>query len=107
MMPSEMSKNINNVAKKIGPVIDAVSVVKDAVETDLDNPQEVGDFVENTLETAVGLTPLIGPGLGVVMDDAKKEDGVTNVENLSNAYQKSFNDRNKLLEMHLKIKKKN
>src|SRR5690606_17166410 len=98
MEQTDNVKKVNKFAKKLGPIVTITTVADDAMNTDFEDPEQVGDFVENTVQSALESTPVIGPGLGVLADDAKEEDGVTNVENMAKSYQKSYNDRNQLLQ---------
>jgi hypothetical protein len=43
---------------------------------------------------------VLRPSLGVLMDVGKKEDDVTNPNNMANSYKISFNHRNQLLQRH-------
>ena len=92
---SKTLKTLNKVAKKGASATAIISVIKDASETDFDNPSDVGDFVENTVQTTVGATPLVGPGLDVIMEDSKKEDGVTNVDNMARNFSTVYDRQQK------------
>jgi RHS repeat-associated protein len=92
--------------KILGPIITVASISKDAVETDFTDPEQVGNFVENSIQNGVESTPVIGPALGVIMDDAKKDDGVLNTDNLVKSYRQSHNQNMQMYQRILKLNTK-
>ena len=84
---------VNKVVKVVDPIITVTTIAIDANGTDFSNPDSAGDFVENTVETVIGSTPVIGTAAGVIMEDSKQDDGLTNLSNgrMSGAYKSSYN----------------
>lgn len=105
-LPNSPLKTVmNNTAKKTGTIATSVSILLDAVTTDFNNPNERSNFVENTVQKTIETLPIVGAPLGVIMDDTKKEDGVTNPKNLVKAYRSVYDQRQKYLEDNF-LKKK-
>lgn len=88
-------KVLNKASKIVGPVVLGASITQDALTTDFDDTEQVGNFVEKTAQNTLEATPLIGPGLGIIADEAKKEDGVTNTKNLSKNFSTMYDAQQK------------
>jgi len=96
----------SKVSKIAGPIITATTIATDAVTTDFSNNKEVSEFVENTVQNSVENIPVIGPGLGFIMDNAKSEDGILNTQNLKKSYEQSNNQHKKMYQIILDINTK-
>jgi hypothetical protein len=95
-------EKINQVTKVAGPVISITSIALDAAETDFSNPEETANFAENTVQTMVESVPVVGAAAGVIMDDSKKDDGLTNLNNgrITNDYKSSNNQMQNYLQQN-------
>jgi hypothetical protein len=86
---------LRNAAAIIGDVTAAFAISKDLATTDFNDNNETADFVENTtqtvIETAAG--PL-GAAVNVILEDSKKDDGVTNTRRMSNDFKGSYRTSN-------------
>jgi hypothetical protein len=104
----KVAKKVNIVAKSLGPVIPVISTSLDAVETDFSNSSEKGDFIENTVQTAVESIPIIGTPIGITIDEAKEDDGLSNTENerLVEDYKASNNQIQNYMNTYFPQKKK-
>ena len=92
--------------KILGPIITVRSISKDAVETNFTDPEQVANFMENPVQNGVESTPVLGPALGVNMDNSKKENGILNTDNLVKSYQQSHNQNMQMYQRILKLNTK-
>mgnify|MGYP001627379250 CR=1 FL=1 len=90
-------------AKVLGPVITTASIANEMLNTDFSNQEDVSNFVEGAVQDLVESTPVVGTGLGIIMDNAKKEDGVMNTQNLTKSFEQSHNQNKKLYQRILEI----
>jgi RHS repeat-associated protein len=90
-------------AKVLGPVITTTSIANEMLNTDFSNQEDVSNFVEGAVQDLVESTPVVGPGLGIIMDNAKKEDGAMNTQNLTKSFEQSHNQNKKLYQRILEI----
>lgn len=68
---------INKVANKAGYLMTGISIADD-----LSNPNLTAEEkVQNTIQNLIASTPLVGPLLNQVMDNARTEDGILNLDN--------------------------
>jgi hypothetical protein len=104
-----MSESSNKTIRKIGDAVDIVDKAKDAGEmiieygeTDFNDPEQTGDFIEKSVQKGVEQAPIVGDAAEIIMDDSKKSDGLTNLKSkrLSNDYKGSFNQRDAWLQQH-------
>ena len=84
-------KGVNKLAKKTNSIITILSISNDFMSTDFHNSEETGEFIEKTVQNTMEAIPVIGPALGTIADDSKKEDGVTNIDNMSKNYSTNLN----------------
>lgn len=102
-----MNQSSNSTIQKVGKAVDVIDMVKDAgevvieyKETNFDDPAQKADFIEKSIQKGVEQLPLIGDPAEVIMNDAKKDDGLMNLNNgkMSNSYKGSYNARNAWLQ---------
>jgi hypothetical protein len=94
----------NSKASKIlGPVITTSSIANEMVNNDFSNQEDVSNFVEGAVQDLVESAPVVGPGLGLIMDNAKKEDGAMNTQNLTKSFEQSHYQNKKLYQRILEI----
>ncbi|MEX2410255.1 MAG: RHS repeat-associated core domain-containing protein [Candidatus Paceibacterota bacterium] len=73
----------------IGTALDVIEVTGNALETDFSNTEEIGVFVEGTVQTvAEAAAGPMGAAVNVIIENGKKENGLTNLDNnrMHNAY---------------------
>ena len=90
-------------AKVLGPVITTTSIANEMLNTDFSNQEDVSNFVESSVQDLVESAPVVGPGLGLIMDNAKKEDGAMNTQNLTKSFEQSHDQNKKLYHRILEI----
>ena len=98
----ESATDLNLGSKVLGPATYVWSASIDAINTDFSNSKETGVFIENTVQSTIELIPIIGPAAGVMMDNAKQKDGLTNLSNgrMSGAFKSSNNQIQTYLQQH-------
>jgi RHS repeat-associated protein len=90
-------------SKIAGPLITTTSIANELITTDFSNQEDISNFVESTVQDLVESTPILGPGFGLIMDNAKKEDGIMNTQNLTKSYEQSHNQNKKLYQRILEL----
>ena len=68
---------INKITKKAGPLMTATSIVDDISNPNLSSEEKVKNTVQNVLSD----TPVIGPGINMILDNSRQEDGIFNLDN--------------------------
>jgi len=102
-------EKLNSATKVIGPAVLVGSVLLDGLDTDFSDSAETADFIENTVQSTLESIPVIGASLGVIMEDGKKDDGLTNTnsQRISNDYKGSHNARQQYIQKHFIDKNRN
>jgi RHS repeat-associated protein len=90
-------------SKIAGPLITTTSIANRLISTDFSNQDEVSSLVENTVQDLVEITPVVGPSLGLIMDNSKKEDGIMNTQTLTKSYKQSYNQNKKIYRRILQL----
>jgi RHS repeat-associated protein len=100
-------EKLNSATKVVGPAVLVGSVLLDGMDTDFSDSAETADFIENTVQSAIESVPVIGAPLGVIMEDGKKDDGLTNTstKRITNDLKGSYNVRQQYIEKHFVDKK--
>lgn len=95
-------EKLNTATKAVGPVLLVGSVLLDGLDTDFSDTAETADFIEDTVQSTLASVPVIGAPLGVIMDDGKKDDGLTNTSSkrMSNDHKGSYNARQQYIQKH-------
>jgi hypothetical protein len=89
----------------IGNAIDLGTAASELVTTDFTNTEEIADFVEGTVQTVVeNIANLAGPAVTVILEDGKKDDGVTNVKNMPDNFKQPYRTSNAYIYMNFTLR---